>query len=550
MRAPACFSTHTVVNQPPPLPAHDAWAADRPLREAVARAGGAWAQAELSAYGQRVGGDLPEWARLANAHKPQLRTHDRCGHRIDEVEFHPAYHQLMAAAIEGGVVNFSWRHRDRAGAHVARAALAWLHYQTDHGSSCPLTMTHACVPALQHAPELAAAWLPRILAPHYDPRHVPAWDKPGNTVGMGMTEKQGGSDVRANSTRATAIGDGMYELVGHKWFLSAPMSDAFLVTAQTPAGVGCFLLPRFAPDGTRNGMRLQRLKDKLGDWSNASSEVEFAGALAWPVGEEGRGIATILDMVGLTRLDCAVASASLMRQALVQALHHCRHRHAFGQVLLEQPLMRGVLADLALEVEAATALAFRIARAVDAAARDAHEAALARIATAIGKYWICKRAPGFVNEAQECLGGAGYIEESLMPRLYRQAPVNSIWEGSGNLLCLDVLRALRREPECRQALNDELARARGLHPALDAALAEVAHLLAADADAQQAQARRLVERSALCLQAGLLFAAGLDAIAASWCASRLGGEGGLVYGALPVDAPQAQLLMRAWDGVA
>ena len=540
------FVTHTVENQPPPLGSFDAYTTDVPLREAVARAGAGWAEADLAAYGRRVGGELQELARLANTHKPQLRTHDRFGHRIDEVEFHPAYHQLMRAAIEAGVSAYSWRHRDRPGAHVARAALAWLHYQTDHGSSCPLTMTHACVPALAHAPALAATWLPRVIAPHYDGRHVPAWEKAGNTIGMGMTEKQGGSDVRANSTRATATGDGLYALVGHKWFLSAPMSDAFLVTAQADGGITCFLLPRFAPDGTRNAMRLQRLKDKLGDWSNASSEVEFAGALAWRVGDEGRGIATILEMVGLTRLDCAIASAALMRQALVHALHHCRHRQVFGHGLLAQPLMRTVLADLALEVEAATVLAFRIAQAVDAGARDPHEAALARILTAIGKFWICKRAPAFVNEAQECLGGAGYIEESVLPRLYRQAPVNSIWEGSGNVLCLDVLRALRREPECRQALLDELRAAPSEHPILAAALDDITQLLAGDADTQLAHARRLVERLALCLQAGLLFRAGHDDIAAAWCASRLGGQGGLVYGTLPRDAPSARLLARAW----
>lgn len=352
--------------------------------------------------------------------------------------------------------------------------------------------------------------------------------------------------MRANTTRATELSDGTYELVGHKWFFSAPMSDAFLVTAQTGAGPTCFLLPRFAPDGSRNALRFQRLKDKLGDWSNASSEVEFQGALAWRVGEEGRGIATILDMVGLTRLDCMLGSAALMRQALVQALHHCRHRRAFGKPLVEQPLMRVVLADLALESEAATAFAFRVARAVDASARDPAEAAFARVATAIGKYWICKRAPAFVNEAQECLGGAGYIEESGMPRLYRQAPLNSIWEGSGNIQCLDVLRALQREPECGQALWRELAEVRGAHPALDTTLHAIRHELAQPVDALAPRARWLVERMVLCLQAALLFRAGRDAIAATFCAGRLRGEGGLVYGALPVDAPIAALLERAW----
>ncbi|MBS0193304.1 MAG: isovaleryl-CoA dehydrogenase [Proteobacteria bacterium] len=550
MRTLLRFSTHVVDNQPPPLAAHDAFATDTALREALAREGGAWGEPEVAAYGKLAGGELRECARLANAHRPQLRTHDRYGQRIDEVEFHPAYHRLMACAIEHGVTGFAWRHAERPGAHVVRAALMYLHYQADQGSACPLTMTYACVPALRHAPELAQSWLPRIVAPHYDGRHVPAWDKPGNTIGMGMTEKQGGSDVRANTTRATPIGDGLYELVGHKWFFSAPMSDAFLVTAQTEAGTTCFLLPRYAPDGSRNALRLQRLKDKLGDWSNASSEVEFAGALAWRVGAEGRGIATILEMVGLTRQDCLLGSAALMRQALVLALHHVRHRRAFGALLLDQPLMRAVLADLAMESEAATALAFRVASAVDAGARDPREAAFARVATAIGKYWVCKRAPGFVNEAQECLGGTGYIEESELPRLYRQAPVNSIWEGSGNIQCLDVLRALQRESECVQALTEELAMARGEHSALDAAAAEIGMALTVPTDFAPERARWLVERLALCLQAGLLFRGGHAEIAAAFCASRLQGAGGLTYGVLPAGAPIDALLARAWPETA
>jgi len=545
METPPRFATHAVENQPPPRVPYDAWLTDLPLREAVAREGGAWAGEAIATYGKLAGGEVQEFARLANAHRPQLRTHDRYGHRIDEVEFHPAYHELMRIATEHGVSGFAWRHADREGAHVARAVLMYLHYQADQGTSCPLTMTYACVPALRHAPELAASWLPRVVAPRYDGRHVPAWDKPGNTIGMGMTEKQGGSDVRANTTRAAPVGDGLYELVGHKWFFSAPMSDAFLVTAQTDAGPTCFLLPRFAPDGSRNALRLQRLKDKLGDWSNASSEVEFAGAHAWRVGDEGRGIATILEMVGLTRLDCMLGSAAVMRQALVQALHHARHRRAFGATLARQPLMREVLADLALESEAATALAFRVARAVDASARDPGEAAFARIATAIGKYWICKRAPAMVAEALECLGGAGYVEESGLPRLYRQAPLNSIWEGSGNIQCLDVLRALQREPACAQALRAELALAAGVHPAFDAAVEAIGDALAGPADALPARARWLVERMALCLQAGQLLRAGQPAIAATFCASRLAREGGLAFGTLPPASPVDLLLDRA-----
>jgi putative acyl-CoA dehydrogenase len=540
------FDTHRVENQPLPLEPYDAWATDLPLREAVGREGGDWATAELAAYGRLAGGELMELGRLANENRPRFRPFDRYGRRVDEVEFHPAYHRLMEAAISHGVTGFAWRHADQAGAHVARAALMYLHYQADQGTACPLTMTYACVPSLRAEPILAREWLPRVVAPHYDPAQRPAWEKAGNTLGMGMTEKQGGSDVRANSTVATPTGDGMYALVGHKWFFSAPMCDAFLVLAQAPGGLTCFLLPRFAPDGSRNGLRLQRLKDKLGDWSNASSEVEFQDALAWRVGEEGRGVATVLQMVALTRLDCLLGSAALMRHALVQALHHCRQRRAFGKLLYEQPLMRNVLADLALESEAATALAFRIARAVDASGRDPSEAALARLGTALGKYWVCKRAPAFVNEAQECLGGIGYVEDTPMPRLYRQAPLNSIWEGSGNIQCLDVLRALQREPDCGRALLAELQPARGAHARLDAAIAWLQGALSegGDRDALEAGARRLAGTMALALQAALLFRAGHADLAAAFCESRLG-EGGGAYGMLPAGAPFTRLLERA-----
>jgi putative acyl-CoA dehydrogenase len=405
-------------------------------------------------------------------------------------------------------------------------------------------MTYACIPALAHAPSLAVEWKDRIASPAYDPRHVPGAAKAGITVGMGMTEKQGGSDVRANTTRATPLADGAYALVGHKWFFSAPMCDAFLVLAQAPGGLTCFWLPRLREDGGNNGLRLQRLKDKLGDRSNASSEVEFADALAWPVGDEGRGIATILQMVALTRQDCLIGSASLMRQALVQALHHARHRSAFGQPLVQQPLMRNVLADLALESEAATALAMRVARAIDASGSDPSEAAFARLATALGKYWGCKRAPAFVNEAQECLGGAGFVEESSLPRLYRQAPLNSIWEGSGNIQCLDVLRALRREPECREAFLAELERGGG-----DATLRAATEALRVDlADVHdEGQARVVVERMALALQAAVLVQAGNTSIAEGFVAHRLGLGGGLAYGTLAAGAPVDALIARAWS---
>jgi putative acyl-CoA dehydrogenase len=544
------FRTHEVENQPPPLAPYDAYATDVPLREALQREGGGWAEDAVATYGPIAGGELMGLGVLANENKPRLRSFDRYGHRVDEVEFHPAYHRIMELGVRHGVASFAWCNADRSGAHVARAALSFLHNQAEQGTSCPLTMTYASVPALRHQPGLTRDWLTRVLATTYDARSVPAWEKSGNTIGMGMTEKQGGSDVRSNSTRATPVdteGPGqLYELVGHKWFFSAPMSDAFLVLAQTGSGLSCFLLPRFAPDGSRNAVRIQRLKDKLGDWSNASSEVEFQGALAWMIGEEGRGIATILEMVALTRQDCLIGSASIMRQALVQAVHHARHRRAFGKPLSQQPLMRNVLADLALESEAATAIALRVARAVDASPRDDGEAALARIVTAIGKYWVCKRCPPFVNEAQECLGGAGYVEESPLPRLYRQAPLNSIWEGSGNIQCLDVLRALAREPASGEAFFAELASVRGGHALLDAEMARLRKVVS-DAPADlEGRSRHLVERLALALQAATLIRSGNVAIADSFCESRLGAKHGLAFGTLPADAPIDALIERAF----
>jgi putative acyl-CoA dehydrogenase len=533
-------------NQPPPLGAIDAYACDLPLREAVAREGAGWAEAALHAYGALAGGEMVALGVQANAARPVFRPVDPYGRRIDQVDFHPAYHRLMHLGAGHGVTGFAWRHAGQPGAHVARAALMFLHYQADQGTACPLTMTYACVPALRHAPALAREWLPRVVAPDYDGAARPAWDKAGNTIGMGMTEKQGGSDVRGNRTRAEPAGDGLVALTGHKWFLSAPMCDAFLVLAKAREGLGCYLLPRFAPDGALNAVRIQRLKDKLGDWSNASSEVEFEGALAWPVGEPGRGIATILEMVALTRLDCLAGSAALMRQALMQAVHHARHRAAFGRRLVDQPLMRNVLADLALESEAATALAMRVARAVDAAPRDPAEAALARLTTALGKYWVCKRATPFANEAQECLGGLGYVEDTPMPRLLRQAPLNSIWEGSGNIQCLDVLRALQREPGVREAYFDELARARGAHALLDAEVVALGRLLDASPDAVEPRARWLAERMALALQAAVLLRGAPAAVADAFCGSRLGGAHGLAFGTLDAGAPMESLIARAY----
>lgn len=541
------FRTHEIQNQPLALAPGDLWADDIVLREAVAREGGGWADEFLAAYGVLAGGELQELARQANENRPRLNAFSARGERIDQVEFHPAYHALMQTAVQHGVPGFAWRHADRPGAHVARAALMYLHNQADQGSSCPLTMTYASVPAIAHAPALAGQWLPRIHSASYDPSHRPGWEKHGVTIGMGMTEKQGGSDVRANTTQATPLaGEGdLYALVGHKWFFSAPMCDAFLVLAQAPGGLTCFLLPRFAPDGCLNAVRIQRLKDKLGDWSNASAEVEFQDALAWRVGDEGRGVATILQMVALTRLDCLLGSASLMRQGLARALHFARQRRTFGARLIEHGLMRNVLADMALESEAATALAFRVARAVDASGRDPAEAAFARLTTALGKYWVCKRTPAFLGEAMECLGGIGYVEETGMPRLYRQAPLNSIWEGSGNIQCLDVLRALGREPECAQAFFAELAAARGAHARLDAEADTLARWLREPAQVLVPRARQLAERMALALQASILLRGAPGEIADAFCEARLGGQAGLAFGALHGDRGWSRLLERA-----
>ena len=538
--------THPDDNQPPALQPYDAYRTDLPLQQALAREGADWALPAIRTYGLLAGGEMMALGELANRHKPQFRPVDAYGRRVDEVDFHPAYHRLMALGVEHGITGFAWRHAGNPGAHVARAALMYLHHQADQGSSCPLTMTYSCVPALRQSETLARDWLPRVVSTDYDGRHVPAWQKSGNTIGMGMTEKQGGSDVRSNITQATAVADGLFSLVGHKWFFSAPMCDAFLVLAQAPSGLSCYLLPRFAPDGSRNRYRIQRLKDKLGDWSNASSEVEFDGALAWPVGEEGRGIATILQMVALTRQDCLIGSSALMRQSLVQALHHTRHRRAFGRALAQQPLMKNVLADLALESEAATALTFRVARAVDGSERSDSEAALARLTTALGKYWVCKRATPFVNEAQECLGGIGYVEDTMLPRLLRQAPLNSIWEGSGNIQCLDVLRALQREPACRQAFFDELDCAAGGHALLDAERQSLLAMLDNDATVLEAQSRWLVERMALALQASILVRGDDAMVADAFCESRLGMRRGLAFGTLPMSMPVDALIERAW----
>ncbi len=541
------FETHAVTNQPPPFEDANLFDTDAALREGLAREGAGWASDAIRRYGALAGSrELLEQGALANAHPPELRSHDRHGNRIDEVEFHPSWHVVMRTAMAHAVHNLPWR-TPRPGAQVARAALLFLHTQAEAGSCCPLTMTFACVPALRQQPELFAEWEPRLLGTEYDPRMRPAAEKRSALIGMAMTEKQGGSDVRANSTRARPLGrEGpgeAYELVGHKWFCSAPSCDAFLSLAQTERGISCFLVPRWRPDGSRNPFRLQRLKDKLGNRSNASAELEYPGTFAQMLGEDGRGVRTILEMVHHTRLDCVTGSAGLMRQALAQALHHTAHRSAFGRPLREQPLMRNVLADLALESEAATALALRLARAFDASPEDEAERAFARIATAVAKYQVCKRAPALVAEAMECLGGNGYVEESPLPRLYREAPVNAIWEGSGNVVCLDVLRASVREPACLPALRAELRLARGGDRRLDAWVDALEVELARPEDAEL-RARRIVERLALALQAALLVQHAPHAVADAFCASRLG-DAGQGYGTLPASVDPGPILARS-----
>ncbi|RDY66520.1 DNA alkylation response protein [Lysobacter soli] len=540
------FATHRVENQPPEFAPRDLWQDDAALREAVVREGGGDFAETLATYGALAGDELYRLSFDAHRDRPRLRTHDRFGNRIDLVEFHPNYHRIMQAAIEHGVAGLSWT-QPRPGAHVARAALSYLHHQVEPGTSCPLTMTHAAVPVLRHAPDLVGRE-GKATSPFYDPRDIVGDQKLGITIGMGMTEKQGGSDVRANRTVATALsGENEYRLVGHKWFFSAPMSDAFLVLAQATGGLTCFLLPRWTPDGQKNAFALMRLKDKLGDWSNASSEVEFMDAWAYRIGDEGRGVATIIEMVMLTRLDCMLGAAAEMRMALAQAMHHTHHRMTFGKRLAEHALMRNVLADLAIEAEAAIVLAMRVARAVDRAPYDPQEAAFARIATAVGKYWVCRRAPGFVNEAQECLGGAGYVEESLLPRLYRQAPLNSIWEGSGNIQCLDVLRALQREPHTGRALLAELEAAQNVDPDLDTEIAELRPVLEGLTVPDEVEARRWVEALALALQASLLLRND-SPMAAAFCSTRIAGDHGNAYGTLPRDFELGSLIGRGWNG--
>ncbi|WOX21380.1 acyl-CoA dehydrogenase family protein [Streptomyces solicathayae] len=537
-------TTHTVTNQAPPLVGYDVFTSDRALTEAVERHLDPEllpvAREELEVLGLSAGSaQAQEWGVLANENPPRLRTHDRYGNRIDEVEFHPAWHRLLGKGVSAGLTN-AW---GRPGGHVRRAAgfLVWTQAEAGHG--CPLSMTHAAVPALRTDPELAAEWEPLLTSQVYEEGLRPATEKAGALFGMGMTEKQGGSDVRANTTEARPLAaSGEYVLTGHKWFCSAPMSDGFLVLAQAPGGLTCFLVPRVLPDGSRNVFAIQRLKDKLGNKSNASSEVEFDGTWARRVGDEGRGVRTIIEMVAATRLDCVLGSAALMRQAVAQAVHHAAYRSAFGGVLIEKPLMRNVLADLALESEAATTLGLRLAAAYDSGSET--DRAFLRLAVPAAKYWVTKRCTPVAAEALECLGGNGYVEESGMPRLLRESPLNSIWEGSGNVQALDVLRALQREPEALNAFLQEVGQARGADHRLDGAIKGLLTELA-DLDGIEARARRLVERMALVLQGSLLVRWAPPEVADAFCASRLGGDWGTAFGTLPHSLDLAKVVERA-----
>jgi putative acyl-CoA dehydrogenase len=527
-----------VFNQPPPLEDYNLFADDQPLRDAVRREGGDWAESMICEFGALMGrSENLRLGELANRHPPTLHTHDRFGHRVDEVEFHPAWHELLRIGVAHQHHSLPWTD-PRTGAHVARAALNMLRHQVDEGASCPLTMTFAVVPSLRLQPELVAEWLPRILSDEYDPRFIPPTQKRGVLFGMALTERQGGSDVQSNTTRALPLnknGPGEeYEINGHKWFCSAPMCDAFLTLAQTERGLSCFLLPRLLQDGTRNGFLLQRLKDKLGNRSNASSEVEFRGARARMIGEEGRGVPAIIEMVRHTRLDCAFGSAATMRRALAEALHHCTYRHAFGKRLLDQPLMKNVLADLCLESEAATALAMRLARGFDESPHDEDQRRFTRLATALGKYWITKRAVAVVAEALECLGGNGYVEESPLPRLYRDAPLNSIWEGSGNVQCLEMLRAVKKDAGTLEITLQEIRAAQGGNKHFDNFFSRLERELR-DSIKLEADGRRLAELLALALQGSLLVRHAPSEVADAFCASRLTGDSWFAFGTLNAD---------------
>ena len=543
-------TTHDVTNQVPPLVDYDT--ADYPvLLEGLAREDAGWAADELHALGRLAGSEqAQQWGDLAEAHPPVLKTHDRYGHRIDEVEYLPAYHQLMRTAVEYGLHSSPWS-EPGPGAHVARAAKFLVWSQADAGHGCPISMTNAIIPALRASPELSAAYEPLLTSRDYDFGLRAPLGKRGLIAGMSMTEKQGGSDVRANTTRAVAQADGSHLLTGHKWFTSAPMSDVFLVLAQEDVspkgghGLSCFLLPRVLPDGSLNRMFLQRLKDKLGNHSNASAEVEYEQATAWRVGDPGRGVRTIIEMVNMTRLDCIIGTTAGMRAGIAQATYHATYRAAFGSQLVDQPLMRNVLADLAVEAEAAATVALWLAGTTDKAiAGDDKAAALRRIGLSVSKYFVCKRGPGHAAEALECLGGNGYIEESRMPRLYREAPLQSVWEGSGNVAALDSLRAMGREPQSLAVFFDELDSVAGADEHLDAAVAALKTELS-DLENLEVRARRVAEHMALALQGALLVRSGHPAVADAFCASRLGGDWGSAYGTLPAGVDTAAIIERA-----
>jgi putative acyl-CoA dehydrogenase len=554
------ISDQLAPNQVPPLTGYNLFLSDRTLAKAIEREGSGWAREQITELGWLLGTEEAQrWGFEANENKPVLHTHDRFGNRRDEVVFHPSWHNLMRTSVANRLHCLPWESDSssasdtatpRSGAHVARAALMMLTSQNEAGHTCPISMTFSAVASLREEPELFAEWEPRILSSAYDPRFAPAQEKSGVLLGMGMTEKQGGSDVRANATRAERIGSSReYLITGHKWFVSAPMCDAFLILAQAPQGLSCFLLPRWMPDGKRNAFHIQRLKDKMGNRANASSEVEFAQAWAHVVGEEGRGVQTIIEMVNHTRLDCAIAGAGLMRQALAQAVHHAQHREAFGKLLIDQPLMRNVLADLAIESEAATLLMVRLARAFDHRHADARERAFCRIATAIAKYWLCKRSPMHVGEALECLGGNGYVEESIMPRLYREAPLYSIWEGSGNVMCLDVLRALTKDPATVEALLAEFQSTAGAGQRLDAYVDSIGARLTTAASDKYA-ARDLTEKLALALQASLMVRYSAPEMAEAFIGSRLAGQHGHAFGTLPENLEVKEILSSVVEPLA
>ena len=541
---PPLLATHEVINQAQALENYNAYSRNLPLQEAAVREGAGWAQDWLVARGAEVGSAAwIEHGRLANENPPTPKLFDRYGNRRDEVEFHPSWHECLGWLKRHGCDTGPWAD-PKPGAHVARAAAYVMFAEIEDGSLCPTTMTYGAVPVLKHVPQIARDWMPLLLSREYDRRFIPSAQKRGVLIGMGLTEKQGGSDVRANTTRAEPLNDGSWRIVGHKWFLSAPMCDAFLVTAQSPKGLSCFFVPRWTPDGRLNEIRIQRFKDKMGDRSNAGTEAEFWGSQGWLVGEEGRGIPTVLEMGVYTRLDCAIGSTGIMRAALSQAMHHTRQRAAFGKLLREQPLMMNVLADMALETEAATALSLRLARAFDAQ-EDESEGLLRRLLTPVAKLWICKRCPTLVAEAMEAHGGNGYVEEGPMPRLFRQSPLNSIWEGSGNVMCLDTLRALAKHPKSAEVLAAEIAPALGRHAAFDRHVAQLQSALR-DADGIEARGRKLTQDIALAMQAALLLRFAPAAVSEAFCASRLAGEWGHVFGTLTKNTDFETILQRAW----